>query len=648
MKFAIFLLALGSAAGQVLELATRLDDLVRGEMASNDIKALSIMLVDRDRILWSKDFNTAAGTVYRVGSVSKLFTDIAIMQLVERGQLDLDAPVTRYIPEFNKRVTLRQLMAHRSGLVREPPVGHYFDATSPTLRQTVLSLNDTEFVYPPGEKTKYSNAGIAVAGYVLEQTRKEPFQTYVKRQVLDPLFMTQSAFEPRPAAKAWMSTLDGRIFEAPTFALGMSPAGSLYSTTGDLANFAMALLAKGAPLLRPGTLEQMWVPQYGSDYGLGFRIGKLDGHRLVGHGGAIYGFATALQVLPEQRLAAIVIANKDGANASVDRIANQALRWMQEPRRVQSSGPPASVPAAWVPLIGEYGWDFNTLYIHERDGKLTSLIEWFYFDPLTPISTDVFRFPDSGLYAGEKAVFLRDAAGTVTGVRIGGVLFPRRSDPAAPGATFRISPVRPVSKLLREARSARPPKESGSFRSPDLVEVAKLNPSLKLDIRYASTNNFMSTPFYTQARAFLQRPAAEALIRVHEKLKPLGYGLMIHDAYRPWYVTKMFWDGTPADKHEFVADPSKGSRHNRGCAVDLTLYDLASGAPIRMTGGYDEMSPRSYPNYQGGTSVQRWHRDLLRRSMEDEGFQVNESEWWHFDYKDWKEYTILNKRFEEL
>ncbi len=648
MRLAIVILALSSASGQVLELATRLDDLVRGEMASNNIQALSIALVDRDRILWSKDFNTPAGTVYRVGSVSKLFTDIAIMQLVERGQLDLDASVTRYIPEFNKRVTLRQLMTHRSGLVREPPVGNYFDATSPTLRQTVLSLNDTELVYPPGERTKYSNAGIAVAGYVVEQVRKEPFQTCVKNMVLDPLSMTQSTFEPRSAAKAWMSTLDGRTFPAPTFALGMSPAGSIYSTTGDLARFAMALLAKGDPLLKPGTLEQMWVPQYGSDYGLGFRIGKLEGPRMVGHGGAIYGFATALQMLPEQRLAAIVIANKDGANASVDRIASQALRYMQEPRRIQSSAPPASAPAAWVPLIGEYGWDYNTLYIHERDGKLTSLIEWFFFDPLTPIAPDVFSYPDSGLYAGEQAVFQRDAAGIVTGVRIGGVLFPRRPDPAAPGATFRIEPVRPVSKLLKEARSAQPPVESGSFRSPDLVEIAKLSPSLKLDIRYASTNNFMSTAFYTQARAFLQRPAAEALLRAHEKLKPLGYGLMIHDAYRPWYLTKMFWDGTPSDKHEFVADPAKGSRHNRGCAVDLTLYDLASGAPIRMTGGYDEMSERSYPKYQGGTSVQRWHRDLLRRIMEDEGFQVYESEWWHFDYKDWKEYPILNKRFEEL
>jgi len=139
-----------------------------------------------------------------------------------------------------------------------------------------------------------------------------------------------------------------------------------------------------------------------------------------------------------------------------------------------------------------------------------------------------------------------------------------------------------------------------------------------------------------------------ALVRALHKLQPLGYGLLIHDAYRPWYVTKIFWDATPAEGKIFVADPKEGSRHNRGCAVDLTLYDLATGKPIEMPGTYDEMSPRSFPDYPGGTSLERWHRDLLRRTMESEGFTVYEHEWWHFDYKDWREYPILNIKFEDL
>jgi D-alanyl-D-alanine dipeptidase len=212
----------------------------------------------------------------------------------------------------------------------------------------------------------------------------------------------------------------------------------------------------------------------------------------------------------------------------------------------------------------------------------------------------------------------------------------------------RIELARPIDELRAEALAATPPKQSGSFRKPDLVELAPLDPSIHLDIRYATANDFLGTPVYSQARAFLQRPAAEALLRVQQKLKPLGYGLLIHDAYRPWYVTMIFWDATPPEGKIFVADPAQGSRHNRGCAVDLTLYDLASGKPIEMPGAYDEMSPRSFPDYPGGTSLQRWHRDLLRRAMESEGFSVYEAEWWHFDYKDWKEYPILNVPFEKL
>jgi D-alanyl-D-alanine dipeptidase len=190
--------------------------------------------------------------------------------------------------------------------------------------------------------------------------------------------------------------------------------------------------------------------------------------------------------------------------------------------------------------------------------------------------------------------------------------------------------------------AATPPHETGEFRKPDLVELASLDPTIKLDIRYATTNNFMRTKFYTQARALMQRPAAEAVVRAHRKLKAMGYGLLIHDSYRPWFVTKMFWGGTPPDKRIFVANPSQGSRHNRGCAVDLTLYDLKTGEPAEMVGLYDEMSERSYPDYPGGTALARWHRDLLRHAMEAEGFTVYEFEWWHFDYKDWSKYPILN------
>ena len=195
---------------------------------------------------------------------------------------------------------------------------------------------------------------------------------------------------------------------------------------------------------------------------------------------------------------------------------------------------------------------------------------------------------------------------------------------------------------------AKPPAETGVFKQTDLAELIKLDPSIKLDIRYATNNNLAGKPVYTEARAFLQRPAAKALVKVNEELKPLGLGLLVFDGYRPWSVTKIFWDITSKENKKFVADPKKGSKHNRGCAVDLSLYDLATGKEIEMTGVYDEMSERSYPYYTGGTDAQRKMRDLLRTRMEANGFKVYEFEWWHFDFRDWQSYRITNVPFSEI
>jgi D-alanyl-D-alanine dipeptidase len=212
--------------------------------------------------------------------------------------------------------------------------------------------------------------------------------------------------------------------------------------------------------------------------------------------------------------------------------------------------------------------------------------------------------------------------------------------------TFRVVPPRPIDELRREALSASPPREEGPFRAVDLVLITSLDPSILIDIRYATPDNFLGVPVYDEARAFLQRPAAEALVRAHRALRADGYGLLIHDAYRPWWVTKLFWDATPPDKRAFVADPAKGSRHNRGCAVDLTLYTLADRRAVEMPSAYDEMTERASPRYGGGTAAQRASRDLLRRVMEAQAFTVFESEWWHFDHRLWCEYPILNVPFD--
>jgi serine beta-lactamase-like protein LACTB len=320
-------------------------------------------------------------------------------------------------------------------------------------------------------------------------------------------------------------------------------------------------------------------------------------------------------------------------------------------RKLTKTDPPESsnYPDDWNNLIGEYGDDHIILYFYEKGGHLFALIEWMEKDKLTQLSENEFAFPESGgMYQGEKFIFERDENGRAIRVSIeNGPVFNRRALGSA-SETFRIEPLLPMEELRTIALAASPPSESGDFKESDLVDLKSLDPSIQYDIRYATTNNFMSNKFYTLSRAYLQRPAAEAVVRVHQKLKEQGYGLLIHDAYRPWYVTKMFWDATPEDKKVFVATPSYGSRHNRGAAIDLTLFDLKTGKVIEMVAGYDEMTDRSFPFYFGGNTEQRYHRAMLRTAMEEEGFSIYEFEWWHFDYTGWEEYRIQNLQFSEI
>jgi D-alanyl-D-alanine dipeptidase len=308
---------------------------------------------------------------------------------------------------------------------------------------------------------------------------------------------------------------------------------------------------------------------------------------------------------------------------------------------------PPDAPLKWKQLVGIYGLTGakEASVVLERDRHLYLLRS--PKDRVELIQKDGNLFPLEGTGPNVIYTVWHDDNGIL---HFGYLteIYAREDAGSDPTHFYHVTPTQPVAELREKALKLSPPQEPGPFRNADLVELVTLNPAIHLDIRYASAKNFLSTPVYTQARAFMQQPAAEALLRALHKLEPFGYGLLIHDAYRPWYVTKIFWDATPSEGKIFVADPQEGSKHNRGCAVDLTLYDLATGKAIEMTGLYDEMSPRSFPNFPGGTSLQRWHRDLLRRAMESEGFTVNEDEWWHFDYKDWKQYGILNVPFEKL
>lgn len=207
---------------------------------------------------------------------------------------------------------------------------------------------------------------------------------------------------------------------------------------------------------------------------------------------------------------------------------------------------------------------------------------------------------------------------------------------------------RPLPALIAEARRAAPPAQPPDLLVPDLVDLAALDPTLRLDIRYATRDNFLGAPVYAEGRAFLQRPVAAAVARVNRALRAKGYALRIHDAYRPWWVTKVFWEATEPAKRAYVANPAKGSVHNRGCAVDLSLVRAADGAEVEMPSAYDDFSPKSHPDYPGGSEAARRHRDLLRAAMAAEGFSVDKEEWWHYDHPLSARYPVLNLAFEAI
>jgi CubicO group peptidase (beta-lactamase class C family) len=351
----------------------KIEAVVREEMREWEMEGVAVALIDDQRIVYAAGFGEAKrDSVFRVGSVSKLFNAVAAMQLVEAGKLDLDAPLPAELLPLNPYldtppVTLRQLLSHRSGLPRESTVGGYFDPSQPGLAKTVASIRPAVLATRPGEKTRYSNIAPSIAGLLVERASGQKFEEYQTARLLEPLGMTSSAWTLARVPKdrlivSHMRIADGRggwvRKEAPVFDLGTIPAGNLFSTVDDLGRFASALCANGAGLLKPESLAEMWRPQLTQDstgFGLGFMTGKHGDHRMVSHNGAVYGHSTAFAVLPDVKIGAVVLANEDIATGRVYRIRNFALNTLLHAKGARAPESPAVHPPEDLrPFEGHY------------------------------------------------------------------------------------------------------------------------------------------------------------------------------------------------------------------------------------------------------------------------------------------------------
>jgi CubicO group peptidase (beta-lactamase class C family) len=415
---------------------SKLEIIIRSEMREWEIGGVAIALVDDQQTVHAAGFGEARrDSIFRVGSVSKLFNAVAVMQQVEAGKLDLDAPLPPDVLPINPfpgapKVTLRQMLSHRSGLQREATVGGYFDPGQPGLAATVASVRPCVLATRPEEKTRYSNLAPSIAGYMVERAAGKPFEQYQNERLLGPLKMTSSGWTiaGTPRERIIVSHIrvaDGRggwtRRDTPLFDLGTIPAGNLFSTVDDLARFASALLAGGGGLVKPETLTEMWRPQFTKEetgFGLGFVVGKFQGHRTIGHNGAVYGHSTAFVILPGEKIGVAVIGNEDIVNGRIGKIANTALSLMLEAKLGEK--PPLPYPYK-APDLAELAGDYESQSFWARleikDGALVGNLSG-QRAKFTPAGE--FKFTvDSRIDAASPVEFTRGADGRISGFSMG-------------------------------------------------------------------------------------------------------------------------------------------------------------------------------------------------------------------------------------
>ncbi|MFM2450323.1 MAG: hypothetical protein RIS44_2773 [Pseudomonadota bacterium] len=369
--------------GDTQAAVTQLRSFIQQEMKSQRLAGLSIALVGDQQVLWTQGFGWAdqrnkqpatSETLYRVGSISKLFNATAVMQMVEAGQIKLDAPVHQVLPQFQMRsrwgsssaITVRQLLTHHAGLPRD--IGHGMWTADParfTAVTTALAQQDA--AYPPQTVFSYSNLGFDVLGHVVEQVAGQSFENHVQQKLLIPLGMRTASFTAAPADHALMAKPHDKGLAAPEPALRDVPAGGLNASVLDLSRFLSMVFAKGRvgdkTVLQVQTVNQMLSVQnrdvaldLGFRNGLGWMLSTLGEGTLEGvgpvahHGGATVNFRSQLYVLPDHKLGVVVLSNDAAAQQSVNRIAVRALELLLEsqtgitqPKKIK----PAESPQPW-------------------------------------------------------------------------------------------------------------------------------------------------------------------------------------------------------------------------------------------------------------------------------------------------------------
>ncbi len=404
-----------------------LDAWVAANVASREQPGLSIGVVYDQELIWAKGYGFAdlarkipatPATLYRIASISKLFTATAILQLRDAGKLRLDDPVTKHLPWFKLRrahpepvITIRHLITHTSGLPREAAGTSWNEPAAPGREELIRRLSEQESVFPPDTQWKYSNLAVALAGEVVAAVSGRSWADYVEEHILRPLGMKATLTVPTPESPGLALGYGRRVPGAarqlePFMDLhGVRPAGNMASNVEDLARFISLQFrdgpAGGAQILRGSTLREMhrvqWLhPDWRSGWALGFSIRRVGDQVRLGHGGSLPGHRTQIEFAPADKLGVIVLTNANDGEPL--RYVNQAFELLTPAvRRATARPEPARTPdPAWQQYVGVYTWKHSEVHVQIAEGRLVLIYPdsenpWESRLVLEPVGPHTFR-----------------------------------------------------------------------------------------------------------------------------------------------------------------------------------------------------------------------------------------------------------------
>jgi D-alanyl-D-alanine carboxypeptidase len=428
-----------------------LDAWLQATVASHEEPGLSIGIVYGNDLIWAKGYGYAnvekripatPATLYRIASISKVFTATAILQLRDAGKLQLDDPVSKHLSWFRVKepradappITIWHLLTHTSGLARELPAYYWNDLKFPSREEMMRMVPEEPAVFAPEVEYKYSNLGLAIAGEVVAAVSGEPYAQYVEAHILRPLGMGATLVQPSASAAnmavGYRRHATGEPREAEDFidARALTPSAGLASNVEDLAKFVSLQFrdgpAGGAQILKGPTLREMqrvqWLkPDWASGQGLGFGIRHVGQQVRVGKDGAAPGYKTLMEWVPAEKFGVIVLIN--GYDSEPTTYVNQALSIMG-PAIAKANPRPKAAPAvadpSWSKYVGTYTWKHVDTQIMIVDGELVmispeSASPWDQRVRLIPAGPNTFKMSGGG-NNGEILTFEVDQTGTAT------------------------------------------------------------------------------------------------------------------------------------------------------------------------------------------------------------------------------------------